>query len=171
MRCTFGPGHKPTTMQTTIRPARPDDMEDLIALCAEHAAYERTDYLPEGKAQALSAMLFAPDARLLCLVAEEGNALIGYASFSVEVSTWDADRYMHMDCLFLRPIARNKRVGRQLMAAIAQRALALGVTRMQWQTPSFNADAIRFYDRMRPLKKEKVRLFLAEAEVRELANG
>lgn len=70
-------------------------MEDLIVLCAEHAAYERTDYAPEGKREALSAMLFAPDARLLCLVAEDGSGLIGYASFSVEVSTWDADRNAH----------------------------------------------------------------------------
>lgn len=156
---------------TTIRPARPADVQELVQLCAEHAAYERTDYSPEGKPEALSAMLFAPDARLLCLVAEVEGQLIGYASFSVEVSTWDADRYMHMDCLFLRTGARNKGIGRMLMQRIAQQALALGVTRMQWQTPAFNTDAIRFYRRMQPVEKEKVRLFLATAEVRALAAG
>ncbi|MFZ1686255.1 MAG: GNAT family N-acetyltransferase [Flavobacteriales bacterium] len=156
-------------MPAIIRSARAEDMEELIALCVEHAAYERTDYSPEGKTEALSAMLFAADARLLCLVAEEDGALLGYATFSVEVSTWDADRYMHMDCLFLRPAARNKGIGRKLMQAIAQHALKKGVKRMQWQTPAFNTDAIRFYDRMKPVKKEKVRLFLEEAEVMTLA--
>ena len=169
--CVGGPELAYLDMGTTVRRARSEDLPELIHLCAEHAAFERTDYSPEGKTEALSAMLFAPGARLMCLVAEEQNALIGYASFSVEVSTWDADRYMHMDCLFLRPSARNQGVGLRLMRAIAQHTLAIGITRMQWQTPAFNVDAIRFYRRMRPVEKEKVRLFLAEEEVRELAGS
>lgn len=116
-------------------------------------------------------MLFMPEARLKCLIAEEAGIAIGYASFSVEVSTWDADRYMHMDCLFLRPAARNKGLGRALMARIAQEALAMGVERMQWQTPSFNVDAVRFYDRLGPVRKEKYRLFLDKRETRGLADA
>ena len=149
-----------------IRWAKPEDLDELVRMCAEHAEYERTSYSTGGKGLALAHMLFAPDARLLCLIAEEGGKVIGYASFSVEVSTWDADRYMHMDCLFLRPEARNKGIGRVLMQRIAQEALAQGVTRMQWQTPSFNVDAIRFYDRLGPEKKEKFRMFLGEIETR-----
>ena len=144
-------------------------MAELVRLCAEHAEYERSTFDPQGKEEALSRMLFAPDARLKCLVAEESGGLIGYASFSVEVSTWDADRYMHMDCLFLRPEARNKGIGRALMQRIAQAGLAQGVIRMQWQTPTFNVDAIRFYDRLGPEKKEKFRMFLGEEETRTLA--
>ena len=155
--------------ETTLRRARPEDMPDLIRMCAEHAAYERADYSPSGKAEALAAMLFMADARLNCLVVAGNVGLLGYATFSVEVSTWDADRYMHMDCLFLRPEARNKGVGRVLMRRIAQEAIAQGVWRMQWQTPSFNVDAIRFYDRLGPVKKEKFRMFLDEAKVKILA--
>jgi GNAT superfamily N-acetyltransferase len=146
-------------------------MPELVRLCAEHAAYERASFDAEGKEVALAHMLFAPDARLKCLIAEEAGRVIGYASFSVEVSTWDADRYMHMDCLFLRPAARNKGIGQLLMRRIAQEALALGVRRMQWQTPSFNVDAVRFYDRMGPERKEKFRLFLDERETRALAGN
>ena len=144
-------------------------MDELVRLCAEHAAYERSYFDPVGKEEALARMLFAPEARLKCLVAAEGDNLIGYATFSVEVSTWDADRYMHMDCLFLRPEARNKGIGRALMRRIAQEARDQGVIRMQWQTPSFNVDAIRFYDRLGPEKKEKFRMFLGREEVKALA--
>lgn len=147
----------------------PEDMDELVRLCTEHAAYERSSFDPAGKEEALAQMLFAPDARLKCLVAEEDARLIGYATFSVEVSTWDADRYMHMDCLFLRPEARNKGIGRALMRRIAQEARDQGVIRMQWQTPSFNVDAIRFYDRLGPEKKEKYRMFLGAEEVKALA--
>lgn len=156
-------------MNAGIRWARPEDMADLASLCAEHAEYERSSFDPAGKEEALTRLLFATDARLKCLVAVENAQLIGYATFSVEVSTWDADRYMHMDCLFLRPEARNKGIGRALMRRIAQEALAQGVIRMQWQTPSFNVDAIRFYDRLGPEKKEKYRMFLGAEEVKALA--
>ena len=147
------------------------DLSELVVLWGEHAAYERSHFDPQGKEQALRIMLFAPEARLQCLVAEAEGKLIGYATFSVECSTWDAAYYMHMDCLFLRPEARNKGIGKALMRTIAQHAIQQGVTRMQWQTPSFNVDAVRFYDRLGPVKKEKYRLFLDEAETRALAEG
>jgi len=155
----------------TIRQATPADLPELVELCAEHAAYERSEFEPAGKEHALHGMIFASDARLNCIVAEDAGKLIGYATFSVECSTWDAAYYMHMDCLFLRPTARNKGIGKELMKRIAQRALELGVTRMQWQTPSFNVDAVRFYDRLGPLKKEKYRLFLDEAATAALADS
>lgn len=155
----------------TIRQATPSDLSELVELCAEHAAYERSEFEPAGKEHALHEMIFASDARLYCLVAEEAGKLIGYATFSVECSTWDAAYYMHMDCLFLQPAARNKGIGKELMKCIAQRALEFGVTRMQWQTPSFNVDAVRFYDRLGPVKKEKYRLFLDEAATGALANS
>ncbi len=158
-------------MGTMIRWARFEDLPELVRLCAEHAEYERSAFAPAGKEEALGHLLFMPEARLKCLIAEEDGAAIGYASFSVDVSTWDADRYMHMDCLYLRPQARNMGIGRALMARIAQEALALGVKRMQWQTPSFNVAAVRFYDRLGPVRKEKFRLFLDERETRLLAES
>lgn len=155
----------------TIRQATPSDLPELVELCTEHAAYERSEFDPKGKEEALRDMIFSTGARLYCIVAVEEERLKGYATFSVECSTWDAAYYMHMDCLFLRSEARNKGLGKQLMKAIAQQALEMGVTRMQWQTPSFNVDAVRFYDRLGPVKKEKYRLFLDEAETKALAEG
>ena len=69
-------------MPTTIRNARAHDLNELVLLCIEHAAYERSSFDPAGKEQALHRMLFAPDARLRCLVVEEGGALVGYATYS-----------------------------------------------------------------------------------------
>lgn len=153
----------------TIRQVTPADLPELVVLCAEHAAYERSAFDPVGKEAALHTMFFALGGRLHGFVVDSGHQLEGYATYAVECSTWDASYYMHMDCLFLRPEVRNQGVGRQLMRAIAQKALEQGITRMQWQTPSFNVDAVRFYDRMRPVKKEKYRMFLDETATRVLA--
>lgn len=158
-------------MDFHIRPAHTTDLPELVLLCGEHAAYERSHFDPTGKEDALAGMLFHATARLKCLVVEGPANLIGYATFSVECSTWDAAYYMHMDCLFLRPEARNKGIGKALMKAIARQAVEEGVTRMQWQTPSFNVDAVRFYERWGPVMKEKYRLFLDEVAARTLANS
>ena len=149
----------------------PVDLPELVHLCMEHAVYERSEFHPVGKEAALHDMIFGPTGRLFCLVVEQDARLLGYATYAVECSTWDAAHYMHMDCLFLRPGSRNMGLGKLLMQGIAQHGLRLGVKRMQWQTPSFNVDAVRFYDRLGPVRKEKYRMFLDEAMTSALAKG
>ena len=147
-------------LHAAVRPARPDDLDGVVRLCAAHAAYERADYDPDGKWERLGGLLFGPSPRLFCLVAERAGALVGYATWSVEVSTWDARPYAHMDCLYLDPDARGGGAGRRLVAQVARDALGRGCRLVQWQTPAFNARAMRFYDRLGATRKEKVRFYL-----------
>ncbi|HMZ06131.1 MAG TPA: GNAT family N-acetyltransferase [Anaerolineales bacterium] len=143
-----------------IRQAEPKDLPEIIQLCAEHAAFEQADYSPSGKADKLSAHLFNNPPACFCLVVEMDGALAGYATYSKEFSTWDADFYIHMDCLFLRPHARSMGIGEQLIKQIAQSAQALNCRLIQWQTPKFNARAVKFYKRIGATEKEKLRFFL-----------
>ncbi|WP_324609629.1 hypothetical protein [Streptomyces sp. WM6386] len=69
------------------------------------------------------------------------GAVVGYATCSAEVSTWDGSEYLHMDCLFLRHGHR-------------------GLGQVQWQTPAWNEGAIRFYGRIGATSKDKRRFFL-----------
>lgn len=71
---------------------------------------------------------------------------MGYATWSLELSTWRAAEYVHVDCLYLREGCRGQGIGRSLMEAIAQRASALGATHLEWQTPEWNESAARFYE-------------------------
>lgn len=152
-----------------VRHARPADLPYIAELAAEHAAYERALPPPANMAQRLEKLLFgrgAP-ARLSVFVAElDDGELIGYASCAPEVSTWDGNEYLHMDCLFLRDGHRGLGVGPMLMDAVVGDARARGLDQVQWQTPPWNADAIRFYDRLGARAKEKRRYFLpVDAEV------
>jgi L-amino acid N-acyltransferase YncA len=148
-----------------IRRARPEDMDALIALCAEHAAYERADYQPAGKAQRLAAFLFADSPRVHCLVLEDRDGrLLGYATYTLEFSTWDAEHFFHVDCLYLRDAARNRGVGWLFGKRIAQEMVDLGVPSMQFQTPPFNTPAIRIYEAMGASRKDKVRFSATRAD-------
>ncbi len=147
-------------MNYTIRKAVPADIADIVKLCAEHAEYERAAYSPEGKEERLSQMLFSDHAGLHCLIAENDGNTIGYATYSFEYSTWDASRYAHMDCLYLRPDARGYGVGEALVKMIARAASENSCSIIQWQTPAFNERAIKFYRRIGATDKEKLRFYL-----------
>ncbi|MBL8061805.1 MAG: GNAT family N-acetyltransferase [Anaerolineales bacterium] len=148
------------TRDFVIRRAVPEDLPELVRLCAEHAEFEQAAYSPHGKAERLKAHLFGKTPACFCLVAEMDAVLSGYATYSKEFSTWDAGFYIHMDCLFLRPHARGLGLGEHLIKQIKQEARSLGCQLIQWQTPKFNTRAIKFYKRIGAMEKEKMRFFL-----------
>ncbi len=147
-------------MKYIIRKAIPTDITEIINLCAEHAEYERADYLREGKAEALAAFLFTEQPRLFCLIAENESGILGYATYTFDVSTWDAVFFTYMDCLYLRPDFRGAGIGQALVEEIEKQSRLKGVKLIQWHTPSFNERAIKFYHRIGAASKEKVRFYL-----------
>jgi GNAT superfamily N-acetyltransferase len=159
-------------MNERIRDVEPADIPALVRLCAEHAAYERCDYDPSGKAEMLSEHLFSRCPALFCLIVEnERGEAAGYATFSREFSTWSASYFLHLDCLYLRPESRNRGLGRSLIRTVSRRALELGCRQIQWQTPNFNEGAIRFYRRLGAKEKAKLRFFLDEPAMKALTTN
>ncbi|QNP72855.1 GNAT family N-acetyltransferase [Streptomyces roseirectus] len=152
----------PAEVRVRVRRAGVADLPQVARLAAEHAEFERAAAPPPDLARRLERLLFGtPSPRLRCFVAElDETEIIGYASCAPEVSTWDGAEYLHMDCLFLREGHRGLKVGPLLVAAVVAEARALGLEQVQWQTPPWNTDAIRFYDRLGARAKEKVRFHL-----------
>lgn len=143
-----------------IRFIQKEEIDVLVDLCEEHAKYEKATFDKSGKKDALFKALFKEDPSLYCLVATgEDKSIVGYATCMLQFSTWDAKPYAYLDCLYLAESARGKGMGRKLMLAIKEESLKLGCNLIQWQTPDFNADAIRFYGRLGATSKTKERFF------------
>ena len=155
-------------MKYSIRKAIPEDISEIINLCAEHAEYEQVSYSPEGKAEKLAAFIFIDNPRLYCLVAEDEEGIVGYATYMFEFSTWDAGFFVHMDCLYLRPHARGFGIGEAFIKEIAKQTKQNGCNLIQWQTPVFNERAIKFYYRIGATAKEKLRLYVNEETINKL---
>ncbi|GAB7110440.1 GNAT family N-acetyltransferase [Streptomyces phaeofaciens JCM 4814] len=138
------------TAVARARRARRADLPRVAELAAQHAEYEKAAPPVPGLADRLAVLLFDdPAPRLRALVAElPGGEVVGYATCSPVVSTWDAREYLHMDCLFLAPGHRGLGLGALLMDAVTEEARVLGLPEVQWQTPAWNEGAIRFYDRL-----------------------
>jgi len=146
-----------------IRDARPDDLDVIVQLCELHAKYEKAAYDSTGKKEALNQALFEEGAKLYCWVleSERSEEVIGYVSLIPQYSTWDADWYLYMDCLYLKEGYRGNGIGKVLMEKIKEFASAKDYFCLQWQTPEFNERAISFYKREGATQKKKARFFLA----------
>ena len=143
-----------------IRWAKQRDLESLTKLCQLHANFEKSAYNPKGKIERLYKHIFSDNPSLYCLVVEKDNNLIGYATFMKQFSTWDADYYVYMDCLFLTEESRGLGIGENLIERIKEESSKLGCALIQWQTPDFNKRAMKFYKRIGAVGKSKERYFL-----------
>ena len=165
-------------MEAFVRELELQDLAQLVELCREHAVYERAplESAPgsDGAKEWRLAELFlsgsdAGEGLSRGWVVEADGRLVGFATVSLEVSTWHAARYLHLDCLFLREAWRGRGLGRRLLARAAAMALELGATSLQWQTPSWNEGAVRFYRRTGAHEAPKLRYTLSPEACEQVA--
>jgi GNAT superfamily N-acetyltransferase len=146
-------------VKATVRRVAPSDLGAMQTLCREHAEYERSAVRTQDLCR-LGEALFGPAAKLDAWVVVHEDNVVGIASAAACFSTWTAEHYYHLDCLFLRSAARGHGIGRCLMKAIAGHARAQGYSRMEWQTPAWNDPAVRFYEALGARRANKIRFAL-----------
>ncbi|PQA93193.1 GNAT family N-acetyltransferase [Chryseobacterium shigense] len=147
-------------MNYIIRPFVENDLDTIIDLCSQHADYEKADYNKEGKKSKLKNALFSENKMLTCIVAESEGNLVGYATYTFDFSTWDAEKFIYLDALYLEENYRGFGIGEALMNKVKDTGVLNNCVNMQWQTPDFNVRAIKFYKRMGATGKNKVRFSL-----------
>ncbi len=144
-----------------VRAALPADAATLAPLCADHAAYERLPYSADGHALRLHMALASGQLHAWLLEEQGGGGAVGYASATLDFATLTGQRFAHMDCLYLAQAARGQGGGQMLMQTVQAFARAQGCSTLQWQTPDWNVDAIRFYARLGATASAKQRYTLA----------
>jgi L-amino acid N-acyltransferase YncA len=147
-------------MEYLIRDCKETDLTALVKLCRKHAAYEKASYNPQGKQELLKEALFSNSPDLFCLIVESNNEVVGYASYTYDFSTWDAAKFLYLDCLYLECDFRGYGIGEVIINKLKDIAAIKGCVNVQWQTPDFNERAIKFYNRIGAMGKDKVRFFL-----------
>jgi GNAT superfamily N-acetyltransferase len=147
-------------VEPKIRSVKKEDLDELINLCKLHAIFEASGYNTEAKKELLDRNLFSDNPSLSCLVVENANKLIGYVTYMKQFSTWDANYYIYMDCLFMTEESRGFGMGEKLIHKIKVEARKMDCSLIQWQTPVFNKRAMKFYKRIGAYGKRKERYFL-----------
>jgi GNAT superfamily N-acetyltransferase len=134
-------------MPARLRPAGPSDAADIHRLIVDLATYEREPDAVVVTADELRDQLAAERPPFECILAEDDDdAVVGFALFFHNYSTWRGRPGLYLEDLFVDPSARGRGIGKQLLVRLAQLAVERGCARMDWAVLDWNAPAIAFYE-------------------------
>ena len=128
-----------------IRPATIEDTPTICRLIRALAEYEQLAQeviLDEAR---LREHLFGPRPFAEVLLAEEEGAVIGFALFFHNYSTFLSRPGLYLEDLFVVPEHRGKGHGKALLSAVARLAVERGCGRLEWSVLDWNEPALRFY--------------------------
>jgi len=139
-------------MTLVIRPTQPTDRERWDALWQGYLVFYQTQ-ITDAQTNLTWQRMMDPDFGIHGLVAEADGELVGFAHYSYSLSTWEVNPDLYLEDLYVDPSVRGKGVGRALITALDDIAIAKGSRMVYWQTHDDNATARRLYDTMAKLSK------------------
>ena len=125
----------------TIRDARPEDLDEIIALVHALAEYEREPDAVLLDPDEFARNCFGEDAVARVLIAEDGGAVAGFALYFRTFSTWLGKAGIWLEDLFVYPESRGRGHGRELLEELRRRTDG----RVEWSVLDWNEPAHRFY--------------------------
>jgi len=132
-----------------LRPAAPADVPQILQLIRGLADYEKmTAQCVVTEAQ-LQKHLFGPrPAAEVWVAAVAEGAVIGFALFFTNFSTFLGQPGLYLEDLYVVPEARGHGVGSALMHQLARIAAERDCGRVEWSVLDWNAPAIGFYQHL-----------------------
>lgn len=132
-------------MTLEIRPAAPADEAAWRGLWAAYLAFYKADVSDAQTARTWSRIL-DPDHAIGCLIAADGDTVLGYAVYLTHPSTWLDVGDCYLEDLYVAEAARGRGVGRRLIESLRDRATEMGCERLYWNTDHDNTRARALYD-------------------------
>ena len=128
-----------------IRPAVADDVPATLSLVRELATYERAASSVVATEADLAAALFGPSPAVFCHVAEEDGAVVGFALWFLNFSTWLGRHGLYLEDLYVQPAYRGRGLGKALLETLVGIARERGYGRVEWWVLDWNSPAQAFY--------------------------
>ena len=133
------------TTTLVIRPAQVDDVEAILAMINELAAFEKLSHLVVADHALLTEALFGATPACECVLGYEGGVAVTFALYFHNFSTFLGRRGLYLEDLYVKPEARRRGHAKAMLAHLAALALARGCGRFEWSVLDWNANAISFY--------------------------
>lgn len=155
-----------------LRPATRDDAGAIVQLIRELAEYEKE---PQSAVATEADILrdgFGERPLFHVVMAEWDGAVVGFAFYFFNYSTWHGRPGLYLEDLFVRPSHRGKGIGKALLVHLARIALRENCTRFVWQVLDWNAPAIEFYEALGArVMREWLTMRVTGEELRRLAES
>ena len=131
-----------------LRPAQPADVPAIVGLITELAEFEQLAHLLRLRPETLAPHLFGERPVVECVVAEVAGVVVGFALFFTNFSTFLAKPGLYLEDLYVQPAYRGAGIGKALLSHLGALAVARDYGRFEWSVLDWNANAIRFYEKM-----------------------
>jgi GNAT superfamily N-acetyltransferase len=133
------------TGNLSIRPAHAADVPAIFQMIHELAVFEHLEHLMTASETMLYDGLFGAHPACEALVGTEDGMPLAFALYFHTFSTFVGRKGLYLEDLYVKPDARGKGYGRQMLAALARLALERGCGRFEWSVLDWNENAIAFY--------------------------
>ena len=131
-----------------IGPATERDIPLILEFVRGLAEYEKHLDRVEATEERIRKALFGMAPAAQVVFAYDNDTPVGYAIFFYTYSSFVALPGMYLEDLFVKPKARGKSVGRELLRYLARLAKEKGCSRIEWAVLNWNEPAIGFYKRL-----------------------
>lgn len=138
----------PGTAGVTLRTVRRADVPRVWEMLRGLAEYEQLTDILTGTPAMLEAALFGEGPSIEAIVAEDGDALLGYALFYPVFGSFRARWRLWLEDLFVAPEARGRGIGARLLAELCRIAAARGHFSVDWEVLDWNEPSLEFYRRL-----------------------
>ena len=128
-----------------IRPAKREEVGEVLQLIQDLATYEKAPDQVEASRDDLLNTIFAKEPRVFCDLVEVDGQIAGMAIWFLNYSTWQAKHGIYLEDLYIKPEFRAKGYGKALLKHLAQICDKQGYGRLQWWVLDWNSPAIEFY--------------------------
>jgi GNAT superfamily N-acetyltransferase len=129
----------------TIRAARLDDVDEILALIYELAVYEKAPEEAKATREQIIESFFCENPKVFCELVEIDGEIAGCAIWFLNYSTWLGKHGIYLEDLFVRPQYRGKGYGKALLKYLASICDERGYGRFQWWVLDWNEPSIEFY--------------------------
>lgn len=137
------------THQGLVRPARPDDVCEILGMIRDLAEYERQAHEAVATEAQLQTALFGDNPKVFGHVVEhestDGHHLGGFALSFLNFSTWLGKHGLYLEDLYVRPELRGSGYGKKLLMRLARDCVDNDYGRFEWSVLDWNAPALGFY--------------------------
>ena len=131
-----------------IVPARPADVPVILELIRGLGEYERLSDEIVATEDGLRKWLFGERPAAEVVLAYVDTTVAGFALFFHNFSTFLGRPGLYLEDLFVRPEARGKGIGRELLEYLANLTMTRGWARLEWRVLDWNEPSIAFYKKL-----------------------
>jgi len=131
---------------SVIRPAKLQDVPDILRMIHDLAIYEREPDAVRNTPELLQSALFGENPRVFAAMAENAAGEVqGFALWFLNYSTWEGVHGIYLEDLYVMPDARGEGHGTALLQHLAATAVHNGYARVEWSVLNWNERSIDFY--------------------------